>query len=160
MEKSDHNKFATFGGGCFWCVEALFQRIKGVKDVVSGYAGGKIPNPTYQKLKQGESDHAEVIQMKYNEKEISFEGLCNIFFQVHDPTTLNQQGPDKGIQYRSVILYHDKEQRQTAEKVIKEVQHKFKDPIVTFVQPFEKFYTAEEYHQNFYNENLSHEESE
>lgn len=142
---------ATFGGGCFWCGEAVFQRIPGVKSVTSGYAGGTKENPTYEQVCHGNTGHAEVIQIKFDPAQISYDKLLEVFFEEHDPTTLNRQGHDVGTQYRSVILYSDDEQKKVAEKVKAEAQKNYKDPIVTEIVPLKKFYAAEDYHQNYYN---------
>jgi peptide-methionine (S)-S-oxide reductase len=146
---------ATFGGGCFWCVEAVFQRLKGVNSVVSGYAGGADPSPTYEQVCTGTTGHAEVIQITFDPSIISFEQLLEVFFKTHDPTTLNQQGADRGTQYRSVIFYHSAEQEKTARDVVAglEAAHVFANPIVTQILPVEEFYAAEAYHQNYYNDN-------
>lgn len=141
---------ATFAGGCFWCTEAIFKRIKGVNKVESGYSGGDMENPSYEKVSSGETGHAEAIQITYDPKIISFEKLLEIFWATHDPTTLNRQGADAGTQYRSVIFYHDGKQKEIAEKSKKDNEPYFKDGIVTEILPFEKFYKAEEYHQNYY----------
>jgi len=152
---STNLEIATLGGGCFWCVEACYQRLKGVKSVESGYAGGKSENPTYKEVCSGKSDHAEVTQVHFDPAVLSYEELLRVFFIIHDPTTLNRQGNDVGTQYRSVIFYHDTKQKETAEKVIKDVNETkyYSDPVVTEVSPFKKFYKAEEYHQNYFNEN-------
>lgn len=142
---------ATFGGGCFWCGEAVFQRIPGVKSVVSGFAGGTKENPTYEQVCQGNTGHAEVIQIKFDPAQISYEKLLEVFFEEHDPTTLNRQGHDVGTQYRSIILYENDEQKKVAEKTKADAQKNFKDPIVTEIVPLKKFYPAEDYHQNYYN---------
>lgn len=142
---------ATFGGGCFWCGEAVFQRIPGVKSVVSGFAGGSKENPTYEQVCQGNTGHAEVIQIKFDPAQISYEKLLEVFFEEHDPTTLNRQGHDVGTQYRSIILYANDEQKKMAEKTKAEAQKNFKDPIVTEIVPLKKFYAAEDYHQNYFN---------
>lgn len=147
---------ATFGAGCFWCVEAVFQRLKGVDTVVSGYTGGKISNPTYREVCSGLTGHAEVIQVIFDPEVISFEQLVEVFFYVHDPTTLNRQGADEGTQYRSAIFYQDEVQKVSAlkvkEKLNKEV---FENKIVTEITAISKFYPAEDYHQNYYNLNGS-----
>lgn len=145
---------ATFGGGCFWCVEAVFQDLKGVHKVESGYAGGTIKNPTYRDICTGRSGHAEIIQISYDASIISFETLVQIFFTTHDPTTLNQQGADRGTQYRSVIFYHTEAQKVIAERMKKDFAPTlWSDPIVTEISPMPKFYKAEKYHQNYYKEN-------
>ncbi|MCS7012408.1 MAG: peptide-methionine (S)-S-oxide reductase MsrA [Chloroherpetonaceae bacterium] len=145
----------TVGGGCFWCVEAVFQRVEGVLKVESGYAGGTVPNPTYQQVCTGTTGHAEVVQVTFDPKKISYKELLEIFFRTHDPTTPNRQGNDVGPQYRSIILYHSEAQRQIAEEVIRETNAAkiWRDPIVTEVVPFTVFYKAEAYHQNYYNQN-------
>lgn len=146
------------GGGCFWCTEAIFKRLKGVTEVVSGYAGGKMAEPSYEDVSMGRTGHAEVIQIKFDPKLISFETLLNIFFKFHDPTTRDRQGADVGTQYRSVIFYHSDSQKQIAESIIDKLtkSQEFKDPIVTEVVPFDTFYTAEVYHQNFFAKNPSY----
>lgn len=154
-------KTAVFGGGCFWCTEAVFQMLKGVSKVQSGYAGGETDNPTYDDVSGGTTNHAEVIQVTYDPTIISYEDLLTVFFGVHDPTTLNRQGYDVGKQYRSIILYQDESEKETALKMIKEIEISLKDmtahgndmPIVTQVEPLKKFYPAEGYHQNFYKQN-------
>lgn len=146
---------ATFGGGCFWCTEAIFKRLKGVDEVVSGYAGGARKDPTYEQVSVGATGHAEVINITFNPSTVSYRVLLEIFFHLHDPTTLNRQGADEGDQYRSVVFYHSETQRSEAEEVRDEVADsgEYNDPIVTEIVPFEQFYTAEEYHQNFYDDN-------
>lgn len=144
----------TVGGGCFWCVEAIFNQIKGVEKVVSGYMGGTVSGtPTYREVCSGLTGHAEVIQVMYNPEIISYEELLVIFMTSHDPTTLNRQGADVGTQYRSVIFYHTEEQRARAEQVIEELKPYFESPIVTEVSPATTFHAAEEYHQNYYENN-------
>ena len=145
----------TFGGGCFWCLEAVFQRIKGVEKVASGYAGGAMPNPTYQQVCEGDTGHAEVVQIEFNPKEITFEKLLDVFWAAHDPTTLNRQGADHGTQYRSIILYENDAQKAAAEKSKQKAQPEFKDPIVTEIAPLKTFYKAEAYHQNYFNLNAN-----
>src|ERR671937_2347583 len=144
-------ELATFAGGCFWCLEAVFEQLRGVTKVTSGYAGGSVPNPTYQAVCTGSTGHAEVVQVVFDPAEISYRDLLGVFFSLHDPTTLNRQGGDIGTQYRSAIFYHDEEQRRTAEDVIKELEaeHVFDDPIVTTVEPLDVFYPAEEYHREY-----------
>lgn len=151
------NKKATFGSGCFWCTEAVFQNVKGVVNSVSGYMGGDVENPTYAQVCTGQTGHAEVIEVEYNSEEISFKELLLIFFKTHDPTTLNRQGNDTGTQYRSVIFYADDEQRLEAEAMIKKLNEEkiFDQKIVTQVLPEETFYQAEGYHQNYFNNNSS-----
>jgi peptide-methionine (S)-S-oxide reductase len=146
---------ATFGGGCFWCTEAVFERVKGVTAAVSGYAGGAKENPTYRQVCTEETGHAEVIQVQYDPKQISYETLLEIFFDTHDPTTLNRQDPDKGTQYRSIILYHDDSQKKIAEEAKKKAAGHHKDPITTEIVPLKKFYPAEEYHQDYFAKNPS-----
>lgn len=141
----------TFGGGCFWCMEAVFQRLKGVKSVASGYAGGDVPNPTYKMVCTGDTGHAEVVQLEFDPSQVSFETLMHVFWAAHDPTTLNRQGNDHGTQYRSIILYENDEQKAAAEKSKAEAQKDFKDPIVTQIVPLKKFYKAEDYHQDYFN---------
>ena len=143
---------ATLGGGCFWCLEAFFNQIMGVLKVESGYAGGNFKNPTYELVCSGSTGHAEVVQITFNPKLISFRDILEIFFTLHDPTTLNRQGADFGTQYRSIILYHNKIQESIAKKIIAEINNsKVSDnPIVTTLEPFEVFYRAEDYHKNYY----------
>jgi peptide-methionine (S)-S-oxide reductase len=143
---------AVLGGGCFWCLEAIFQRVKGVKKVVSGYSGGKRENPNYEQVCTGVSGHAEVVEIEFDENVISYENLLDIFFEIHDPTQLNRQGNDVGSQYRSVIFYLDENQKDTALKKIEELKKKGIN-VVTEVSPLTKFYKAEEYHQNYFNQN-------
>lgn len=144
---------ATLGGGCFWCVEAIFQALKGVERVVSGYSGGPLKNPTYREVCSGRTGHAEVIQVHFDPEVIGYDDLIRVFLSSHDPTTLNRQGADWGSQYRSIILYHDEGQRQVAKEVIEELTPAFDNPIVTEVSPFTEFYVAEADHQNFYKDN-------
>jgi peptide-methionine (S)-S-oxide reductase len=153
MEKMQET--ATIGGGCFWCTEAVFDSVIGVEDVVSGYAGGHTENPTYQEVCSETTGHAEVIQLKFDPAEISYKEVLAIFFGTHDPTTLNRQGNDIGSSYRSAIFYHSPEQKETAENVIKEITEQgiFDDPIVTEVTEFTNFYPAEDYHQNYFENN-------
>ncbi len=148
---------ATFGAGCFWCVEAVFQQLEGVKTVVSGYTGGKVENPTYRQVSAGTTGHAEVIQLTYDPKVVTFPELLEVFWQTHDPTTLNRQGADVGTQYRSAVFYHTPEQKALAEKYKQELDASgaFNSPIVTEIVPVGKFYKAEDYHQNYYNLNSS-----
>jgi peptide-methionine (S)-S-oxide reductase len=145
----------TVGGGCFWCVEAVFERVRGVEDVVSGYAGGDTPNPSYREVCNGTTGHAEVVQVTYDPEVVSYRDLLEIFFTTHNPTTRNRQGADVGTQYRSIILYHDQEQKETAESVIEELEQEgvYDDPIVTEVEPLETFYEAEAKHQDYYERN-------
>ncbi len=146
---------ATLAGGCFWCLEAVFLELAGVERVVSGYAGGHVPNPSYQLVCMGVTGHAEVVQVTFDPEVISFRELLEVFFTVHDPTTLNRQGPDIGTQYRSAIYYHSQKQRAAAEKVIAEFNQRgvWDAPIVTEVQPLDVFYPAEDYHQDYYRRN-------
>ena len=144
---------ATFGGGCFWCTEAVFQRIKGVKDVVSGYSGGTVVDPTYHQVCTGQTGHAEVIEVDYDPNVVSFEEIIRVHLGTHNPTTLNQQGADRGTQYRSVIFYRTDEEKAVAEKLIAEAESAYGQKVVTQVVPFEKFYAAEREHQNYYNRN-------
>jgi peptide-methionine (S)-S-oxide reductase len=148
---------ATLGGGCFWCLEAAFQRLEGVESVVSGYAGGPGAQPTYQQVCTGTTGHAEVVEIGFDTTRIDFETLVEVFFTIHDPTTLNRQGADVGSQYRSVIFYHSDAQRESAERVIARLNAEgvWPDPIVTQVQPAPTFYPAEAYHQDYYRRNPS-----
>jgi peptide-methionine (S)-S-oxide reductase len=143
----------TLGGGCFWCLEAVFQRINGVVSVESGYAGGEVGNPSYEEVCTGNTGHAEVIEITFNPEIISLNQLLDVFWAAHDPTTLNRQGADVGTQYRSVLFYRNEKQKQQIEESLLKAQQKFKDKIVTQVVPFETFYKAEGYHQDFYNQN-------
>jgi len=151
--KTNKTELATFGGGCFWCLEAVFETLKGVNSVVSGYSGGTKPNPTYKEVCGGQTAHAEVVQIEYDPTKITFDQLLEVFWVTHDPTTMNRQGPDSGTQYRSIILYHDDAQKQVAEKSKVTAQKNFKDPIVTEIVKLEKFYPAEEYHQDYFRRN-------
>lgn len=146
---------ATFGSGCFWCTEAVFQELEGVTRVVSGYSGGRGKNPTYREVCSGESGHAEVIQVTYDPREIAYEQLLEVFWQSHDPTTLNRQGNDEGTQYRSVIFYHDEEQHRLATAYRQKLDQSgaFRAPIVTEISPMGEFYPAEDYHQNYFRDN-------
>jgi len=146
---------ATFGEGCFWCTEAIFKNLKGVESVTSGYSGGIINNPSYEDVCSGETGHAEVIQIEFDPSVISFRGLLEIFWSTHDPTTLNRQGADIGVQYRSVIFYHTEEQKKIAESYKKELNnnHVFNQPVITEISPFKNFYKAEDYHQNYFENN-------
>ena len=146
-------KEIILGGGCFWCIEAVMRRVKGVKEAISGYAGGERPNPTYEQVCSGATGHAEVVKIVYDENEITLDELLDIFFAIHDPTTLNRQGADVGTQYRSVIYYENEEEKKAIEAAIERVQKEYKDPIVTEVSPKPEFYEAEGYHQNYYDEN-------
>ena len=146
---------ATLAGGCFWCLEAVFDQLQGVEAVVSGYSGGMVPNPTYRHVCEGTTGHAEVVQITSDPKVISFRDLLEVFFSIHDPTTLNRQGADVGTQYRSAIFYHTPEQKATAEQVLKELAaaRLWGNPIVTEVTPFQVFYPAENYHQEYFQNN-------
>jgi peptide-methionine (S)-S-oxide reductase len=144
---------ATLGGGCFWCLEAIFERIDGVVEVVSGYAGGTKPNPTYEQVCTGTTGHAEVVQVRFDPKRISYAGLLEVFFKAHDPTTPDRQGADVGTQYRSIILTEGEEQRKAAEAARKKAQKDWKDPIVTEIVPLKTFFRAEDYHQDYYDNN-------
>ena len=145
----------TFGSGCFWCTEAIFQQVKGVEKVISGYGGGHVENPTYEQVCDKSTGHAEVCQLIYDPKQVSIDELLEIFWQTHDPTTINQQGNDIGPQYRSVVFYHNAEQKDRAEHYLSELTKSgaFSKPIVTTIEPFKNFYAAENYHQNYYNSN-------
>ena len=146
---------ATLGGGCFWCLEAVFDQLEGVVDVVSGYSGGHVPNPSYKRVCTGETGHAEVVQVTFDPDVLSYRDLLKVFFAIHDPTTLNRQGADVGTQYRSAIFTHSEQQERLAEEVIAELNEAgiWDDPIVTEVVPFEAFYPAEDYHQEYYANN-------
>jgi len=150
---TNKTELATFGGGCFWCTEAIFQMVPGVKSVASGFAGGTKENPTYKEVCTGTTGHAEVIQVEYDPKVVSYEKLLETFWEAHDPTTLNRQGADTGTQYRSIILYSNDAQKTAAEKSKAEAQKQFSKPIVTEIVPLKKFYKAEGYHQNYYRTN-------
>ena len=146
---------ATFAGGCFWCTEAVFERLKGVESVTSGYTGGELANPTYEQVCSGRTGHAEAVQIVFDPAVLSYETLLNVFFELHDPTTLNRQGADAGTQYRSAVFYQDEAQKQTAERVKAEVDASghYSDKLVTEIAPLTEFYAAETYHQDFYNRN-------
>ncbi len=147
---------ATLGGGCFWCVEAAYETLPGVLAVTSGYAGGNTPDPTYEQIGTGKTGHAEVVQIEYDPEKISYEKIIDLFWDAHDPTTLNRQGADVGTQYRSIILTADDAQKKIAEESKSRAQAKFRSPIVTEIVPLEKFHPAEDYHQDFYRENPMH----
>ncbi|MCG3111543.1 MAG: peptide-methionine (S)-S-oxide reductase MsrA [Candidatus Manganitrophus sp. SB1] len=153
--ETETKEVATFGGGCFWCLDAVFADLKGVESAVSGYAGGTVDNPTYRQVCSGTTGHAEVSQVTFDPKVITFRELLEVFFTIHDPTTLNRQGADEGTQYRSAVYYHTPEQKAIAEQVINELTAKgvWDTPIVTEVTPFEKFYRAEDEHQDYYKNN-------
>ena len=146
---------ATLGGGCFWCVEAAFKPIKGVEEAVPGYAGGTETDPTYEQVSTGNTEHAEVVDVRFDPEIVSYEDLLGVFFTVHDPTQLNRQGPDVGPQYRSIILYRDDDQKQIAEDAIAELEAsgKYEDSVVTEVEPLDQFYEAEEYHHDYFQKN-------
>ena len=148
-------EIATLGGGCFWCTDAVFSELRGVEKVLPGYAGGPVPNPTYEDVCTGSTGHAEVVQVTFDPRELSYADLLRIFFTVHDPTTLNRQGADVGSQYRSVILYHSPQQRDAAQAVMQEVTAAriWKHPLVTELVPFRAFYPAEEYHRDYFRRN-------
>lgn len=145
----------TLGGGCYWCVEAVYENLKGVKSVVSGFSGGKILNPSYEEVCSGTTGHAEVVQITFDKNVTSLDEIFKVFFTVHDPTTLNRQGADKGTQYRSVIFYNDEEQKKEAQSIMAVLKNAkvYENPIVTTLEPFTKFYKAEDYHQNYYANN-------
>jgi peptide-methionine (S)-S-oxide reductase len=146
-------ELATVGGGCFWCTEAVLERLPGVKKVISGYAGGKTANPSYEEICTGTTGHAEVIQVEFDPSVISYEKLLEVFFEAHDPTTLNRQGADEGTQYRSVIFYHNEAQHQAAARAKVAAQALWPDPIVTEISPLPKFHPAEGYHQDYFRKN-------
>jgi peptide-methionine (S)-S-oxide reductase len=148
-------ELTTLGSGCFWCTEAVYQQLKGVETVLSGYSGGQLENPSYEQVTTGRTGHAEVCQIQFEPEQISYEDMLEVFFSTHDPTTLNRQGDDVGTQYRSVIFYHSEVQREIAERVKKEFDESgtSKNPIVTEIIPYEKFYQAEDYHQNYFRNN-------
>ena len=156
-QNMDNLQKATFGSGCFWCTEAVFERLNGVYKVVSGYAGGAVENPTYEEVCTGKTGHAEVTQITYDPKVITYDELLEVFWKTHDPTTLNRQGNDVGTQYRSVIFYHNEEQRQLAEKYKEELNKSgaWDKPLVTEISPLTNFFSAEGYHQNYYENNPS-----
>lgn len=144
---------AVVGGGCFWCTEAMYQSVPGIKSVVSGYAGGSVPNPTYEQVCTGRTGHAEVVKIEFDPSQISYEKVIDLFWKAHDPTTLNRQGNDTGTQYRSIILYSSDEQKAAAEKSKSAAAKDFKDPIVTEIAPLKEFYPAEGYHQDYFDNN-------
>ncbi len=152
---SNNLQTATLAGGCFWCLEAVYDEIKGVHSVESGYAGGHMDNPTYRAVCSGDTGHAEVVQVHFDPNVVSYRDLLNVFFAIHDPTTLNRQGADVGTQYRSAIFYHDEEQKKIAEQLIKDLnaQQIWDQPIVTQVEKLDKFYMAEDYHQEYFANN-------
>ncbi|KAF2334220.1 peptide-methionine (S)-S-oxide reductase MsrA [Flavobacterium ginsenosidimutans] len=154
-KKASNLETITLGGGCYWCVEAVYENLDGVKSVVSGFSGGNVANPTYEEVCTGETGHAEVVQITYDKNVTDINEIFKVFFTVHDPTTLNRQGADVGTQYRSVIFYKNAEQKKAAESIISELNKAkvYKSPIVTKVEPFKVFYKAEDYHQNYYSNN-------
>ncbi|WP_117883379.1 peptide-methionine (S)-S-oxide reductase MsrA [Aureibaculum luteum] len=154
-EIGDGHELATFGNGCFWCTEAIFQQLEGVSKVESAYAGGEVKNPSYKEVSSGSTGHAEVLRVVFDPKVISYTELLEVFFSTHDPTTLNRQGADVGTQYRSAIFYHNEEQKKTAEAMIEALEEEniFDDPIVTEITALNNYYPAEDYHQNYYNNN-------
>jgi peptide-methionine (S)-S-oxide reductase len=156
-KKPSNLETITLGGGCYWCVEAVYENLDGVKSVVSGFSGGNVTNPTYEEVCTGETGHAEVVQITYDKTVTDINEIFKVFFTVHDPTTLNRQGADVGTQYRSVIFYKNDEQRKAAQSIIAELNKAkvYNSPIVTKVEPFKKFYKAEDYHQNYYANNKS-----
>ena len=158
MTEQNDIEIATLAGGCFWCIEAVYNELKGVKEVISGYTGGKTVNPSYEDVCSGRTGHAEAINIKFNPDIISYKELLEIFFTIHDPTTLNRQGNDIGTQYRSVIFYHTPEQKVVAEEVVAELKKTniWETPIVTELKSFTAFYPAEDYHQQFYEQNPNH----
>ncbi|MBN2462911.1 MAG: peptide-methionine (S)-S-oxide reductase MsrA [Dehalococcoidia bacterium] len=157
INRTNGKQVATLAGGCFWCLEAVFKEVEGVENVVSGYSGGTITNPSYNEVCTGSTGHAEAVQLTFDPDKISFHQILQIFLAVHDPTTLNRQGADIGTQYRSAIFYHSEKQKTVAEQVIQELNaaHVWKSPIVTEVAPFQAFYPAEDYHQEYFNRNSS-----
>jgi peptide-methionine (S)-S-oxide reductase len=152
---ASRTEVATLGGGCFWCLEAVYQELRGVERIESGYSGGDVPNPTYRQVCSETTGHAEVVQVTFDPDEVSYRDILEVYFTIHDPTTLNRQGADVGTQYRSVIFYHDEDQRRTAEEVISNLGTEgiWNSPIVTEVVPFDEFYVAEDYHQNYFRNN-------
>jgi peptide-methionine (S)-S-oxide reductase len=155
MANGSAREVATLGGGCFWCLEAVYQELRGVEKVESGYSGGEVPNPTYRQVCSETTGHAEVVQVTFDPDEVSYKDILEVYFTIHDPTTLNRQGADVGTQYRSVIFYHDEEQKRIAEEVISDLEKEriWNSPIVTEVAPFDEFYVAEDYHQDYFRNN-------
>jgi peptide-methionine (S)-S-oxide reductase len=155
MPMETQRETATLGGGCFWCLEAVFDDLRGVESVVSGYAGGNVSNPSYEAVCAGTTGHAEVVQVTFDPAEVSFRELLDVFFTIHDPTTLNRQGHDVGTQYRSAVFYHDDEQKQVAEQAIRDLEAEavWENPIVTQLEPLTKFFPAEDYHQEYFARN-------
>ncbi|MBI3800609.1 MAG: peptide-methionine (S)-S-oxide reductase MsrA [Deltaproteobacteria bacterium] len=156
LHPQPRKELATLGGGCFWCLEAVYLELKGVEQVVSGYSGGTDPNPSYYEVCEGTTGHAEVVQLTFDPQDVSFRDIVQVFFTIHDPTTLNRQGADVGTQYRSVIFYHTQEQKEIAEEVIRELtaDRTWDSPIVTEITPAEIFYPAEDYHQDYFQRNM------
>jgi peptide-methionine (S)-S-oxide reductase len=156
-EDASRAEIATLGGGCFWCLEAVFDELRGVQEVVSGYSGGTVPDPTYEQVCTGTTDHAEVVQVTFDPEDVSFREILEVYYSIHDPTTLNRQGADVGTQYRSVIFYHTPEQKRVAEEVIAQLDEAgvWNDPIVTEATPASAFYAAEDYHQEYFRRNQS-----
>lgn len=152
MEEQDLS-IAVIGGGCFWCVEAVYERIEGIESAVSGYAGGTPPNPSYKEVTTGRTGHAEVVKLTFDPQKVSYREILDLFFKAHDPTTLNRQGADMGTQYRSIILYTNEAERRTAEEAKAAAQSHWENPIVTEIAPLENFYEAEGYHQDYYDSN-------
>jgi peptide-methionine (S)-S-oxide reductase len=152
---SSRSEVATLGGGCFWCLEAVYQELRGVEKVESGYSGGDVPNPTYRQVCSETTGHAEVVQVTFDPEEVAYRDILEVYFTIHDPTTLNRQGADVGTQYRSVIFYHTEGQKRTAEEVISEIEAEgiWNSSIVTEVVPFDEFYVAEDYHQDYFRNN-------
>ena len=157
MNNQENKEVATFGTGCFWCTETIFRKLNGVESAISGYSGGTKENPTYREVCSGTTGHAEVVQVSFDPTVISYTELLEVFWKVHDPTTLNRQGNDIGTQYRSAIFYHNEEQKKLAEEYKSKLEEEniFDNPIVTEITPFETFYPAEDYHQDYYEENKS-----
>ncbi len=155
LNDSSRTEVATLGGGCFWCLEAVYEDLRGVEKVESGYSGGTVTNPTYRQVCSETTGHAEVVQVTFDPEVVSFREILEVFFTIHDPTTLNRQGADVGTQYRSAIFYHDEEQRRVAEEVIAELEAEglWRNPIVTELTPFDAYYRAEDYHQEYYRNN-------
>ena len=155
LSKSENMEIATFGGGCFWCTEAIFKELKGVVSVTSGYSGGEVVNPSYKEVCTGKTGHAEAVQIEFDPSVVPFSKLLEVFFATHDPTTLNRQGNDVGTQYRSVIFYHNQKQKETAEAVIDRLNKEdvYGKPIVTTVEPWKNFFKAEDYHQDYFENN-------
>ncbi|MFP4510525.1 MAG: peptide-methionine (S)-S-oxide reductase MsrA [Spirochaetaceae bacterium] len=153
MAEAARMETATLGGGCFWCIEAVYRRVEGVESAKSGYAGGQVPNPSYEAVCTGQTGHAEVVEVAFDPSIVSYESILDIFFQAHDPTTKNRQGADVGPQYRSVIFYHSDEQKRTAERTVKAVSQTLGKPVVTEIEPATEFYPAEQYHDQYFDRN-------